>query len=279
MNAMATRPSLSDIRVLVRGAGEQATGIAHRLHRVGLAVALCELPEPIAVRRAVSFCEAVWDGCCTVEGVTARRVDGPEEFDAVIRRGEVPVLPAPELLCALAWRPQVLIDATIAKRNLGTRRGMAGLVIGFGPGFTAGEDVDVVVETNRGHDLGRLHFQGSAQPNTGRPESTLGYSLERVLRTPRGGVFEALAEIGQPVRAGACVARVEGQAITTQIGGVVRGLLRPGLRVTAGLKAGDVDPRGEPRLCFTISDKARALGGSALEAILLWLRGRPARPL
>ncbi|GAB4264144.1 MAG: selenium-dependent molybdenum cofactor biosynthesis protein YqeB [Deferrisomatales bacterium] len=266
---MKLHSSLTDLRVLVRGAGEMASGIAHRLVRSHLRVALTEIPRPVAVRRAVSFCEAVWDGTCEVEGIRGRRVDDPGELDGVIEAGEVPVLVDPDLACVASWRPQVLLDATLAKRNLGIHRDLAELVVGFGPGFTAGVDVDVVVETNRGHDLGRLLFEGPAEPNTGVPGSTAGYTVERVLRAPCDGVFEARAAIGDPVAAGQPVARVAGREIRAAIPGVLRGLLRDGLPVTRGLKAGDVDPRGERRYCFTISEKARALGGSALEAILM----------
>jgi xanthine dehydrogenase accessory factor len=265
---MRLHSSLTDLKVLIRGAGEQASGIAHRLFRSHLRVALTEIAEPLAVRRAVCFCEAVWDGSCTVEGLVGRRVDAPGRFDAVIDAGEIPVLVDPELSCLGGWKPDVLIDATLAKRNLGIQRDMAPLVVGFGPGFTAGGDVDVVVETNRGHNLGRLYFEGSAEPDTGIPGNTAGYTLERVLRTPCDGEFEALVELAEPVVAGQVVARVAGAEIRAQIGGVVRGLLRPGLRVTRGLKAGDVDPRADREICFTVSEKARALGGSALEAIL-----------
>lgn len=265
---MRLHSSLTDLRVLVRGAGEMATGIAHRLFRSHLRVALTEIPEPLAVRRAVSFCEAVWDGACEVEGVRARRVDSAAELDPVLDAGAVPVLVDPGLACLGAWQPHVLLDATLAKRNLGTHRDLAELVVGFGPGFTAGDDVDLVIETNRGHDLGRLIFAGQAEPNTGVPGDTAGYSVERVLRAPADGVFEALAELGDPVTAGQVVARVAGLEVRAQIPGVLRGLLRPGVRVTRGLKAGDVDPRGDRGHCFTISEKARALGGAALEAIL-----------
>ncbi|HSH69191.1 MAG TPA: selenium-dependent molybdenum cofactor biosynthesis protein YqeB [Deferrisomatales bacterium] len=261
--------SLTDLKVLIRGGGEMASGIAHRLFRSHLRVAITEVSAPLAVRRAVSFCEAVWDGVCTVEELTGRRVEAPAEFDPVSDRGEIPVLVDPELGCLGSWRPHVLIDATVAKRNLGTHRDMAELVIGFGPGFTAGADVDLVVETNRGHDLGRLIFAGAAEPNTGVPGTTAGYTVERVLRAPAAGVFEAAAEIGDLVEPGQVVARVGGDAVTVQIPGVLRGLLRSGVPVKPGLKAGDVDPRGERRTCFTISEKARALGGSALEAILM----------
>jgi xanthine dehydrogenase accessory factor len=266
---MRLHSSLTDLRVLIRGAGEQASGIAHRLWRSHLRVAMTEIPAPMAVRRAVSFCEAVWDGTCEVEGVRARRVSGRGEFEAVIEAGEIPVLVDPELSCLGAWEPHVLIDATIAKRNLGTQRDMAPLVIGLGPGFIAGQDVEVVVETNRGHNLGRLFFHGEAEPNTGTPGDTAGYTVERVLRAPCDGVFETSAAIGDSVRAGDVVAQVEGREIRAEISGVVRGLLRPGLRVWTGLKAGDIDPRTRRENCFTISEKARALGGSALEAILM----------
>ncbi len=267
---MRLHSSLTDLRVLIRGAGEMASGIAHRLFRSHLRVAMTEIPEPIAVRRRVSFCEAVWDGECEVEGVRAKRADTSDALDSILDEGCIPVIVDPDLQSVETWHPHVLIDATLAKRNLGTRRDMAELVIGFGPGFTAGQDVDVVVETNRGHDLGRLIFEGSAEPNTGVPGSTLGFTVERVLRAPREGVFRPRVDIGDPVEPGQVVAEVEGEPVRAQIAGVVRGLLRPGLRVWKGIKAGDVDPRGERRYCFTISEKARALGGSALEAILMW---------
>jgi len=270
---MRLHSSLTDLRIVVRGAGEMATGVAHRLFRSHLRVALTEIPHPLAVRRKVSFCEAVWDGAAEVEGVRARRVERPGDFDEVVAGGEVPVLVDAELACLASWRPHALLDVAVAKRNLGTHRDMADLVVGFGPGFTAGEDVDVVVETNRGHDLGRLLHAGCAEPNTGVPGSTLGYAGERVLRCPGDGVFEAAAEIGDPVEAGQVVARVGGSDVRAEIGGVLRGLLRPGLRVARGLKAGAVDPRGVREACFTISEKARALGGSALEALLARFNG------
>jgi len=260
--------SLTDLKILVRGAGEQATGIAHRLHRSHLRVAMTEVESPLAVRRQVSFCEAVWDGEALVEGIRARRAGGGEEFDSILAKGEIPILVDPEFTCLEAWSPDVVIDATIAKRNLGTSRDMAQLVIGFGPGFCAGADVDVVVETNRGHDLGRLIFEGSASPNTGVPGDTAGYTVERVLRAPRDGVLTVLADLGTLVDKGQVVALVGGEPIAAGVAGVVRGMLRPGSTVKRGMKAGDVDPRGVLAQCSTISEKARALGGAALEAIL-----------
>jgi len=265
---MPAPSSLRDLRVLIRGAGEMASGVAHRLVQCHLRVALCEIENPLAVRRRVSFCEAVWDGTCEVEGVRAERVESVAAFDACIDRGVLPMLVDPTLACAESWSPHVVIDATLAKRNLGTHREMAEWVVGLGPGFEAGRDVDVVVETNRGHDLGRLYVTGTAVPNTGVPGSTAGFTVERVLRAPCAGVFEPLVQIADPVSAGQVVARVAGTELRAGLAGIVRGLARPGLLVGPGLKVGDVDPRGERELCFTISEKARALGGSALEAIL-----------
>lgn len=268
MNSCGAGPNrLRDLKVLVRGAGEQATGVAHCLRRCGLAVVATEVPEPLAVRRAVSFSEAVWEGETAVEGVRARRVSSVQDLDAVIRAGEVPVLVDPDLSCLPAWSPHVLVDATLAKRNLGLTRGLAPLVIALGPGFAAGADADIVVETQRGHDLGRRYEHGCAQPNTGVPEPVLGYTAERVLRAPTDGIFEALARIGDPVALGQEVGRVGRTPVAAETRGVLRGLLRGGVRVHEGLKVGDVDPTGVARRCFTVSDKARALGGSVLTAI------------
>lgn len=264
-------PTWNELRILVRGAGEMATGVAHRLRRAGLAVAMTETAQPLCVRRTVSFCTSVWEGEVVVERVRALRVERAGELAAVASSGDIPVLVDPELSCLDVWKPHVLVDATLAKRNLGTQRGMAELVIGLGPGFTAGagagNDVDVVVETMRGHDLGQLIREGCALPDTGLPETVLGFSGERVLRAPADGVLHAEAEIGERVEAGQCIARVGETAMVAQIGGVLRGLLRDGMQVKKGWKAGDVDPRGERAACFSISDKARALGGSVLEAV------------
>lgn len=260
--------SFRDLRVLVRGAGEQATGVLHCLRRCGAAVAATEVREPLAVRRAVSLCQAVWDGEAEVEGVRGRRVPSVGEFDAVIREGLVPILVDPDLSCLPAWLPHVLVDATLSKRNRGLTRGLAPLVIALGPGFAAGADADVVVETQRGHDLGRRYAEGCALPDTGVPEPVLGYGPQRVLRAQGDGVFEALAAIGDPVGIGQPVGRVGAAPVTAAIGGVLRGLLQGGVRVWAGLKVGDVDPTGDPRRCFTLSDKARALGTSVLAAVV-----------
>jgi len=259
---------IGDTIVLIRGAGEQATGVAYRLFRGGFKLCFTEIAEPLAVRREVSFCEAVYDGEKTVEGVTAKRIRGSEDIEQVWREGKIPLLIDPENRVRERLKPQVEIDAILAKRNVGTAITDAPLVIGLGPGFTAGKDVHIVIETNRGHDLGRLIFEGEAEPNTGVPGDIAGYGIERVLRATADGIFHNIRAIGDHVEAGDVIAEVEGKPVKTVIAGVVRGLLREGIQVTEGLKAGDVDPRAKREACFTISDKARALGGAALEAIL-----------
>jgi xanthine dehydrogenase accessory factor len=256
------------LKVLIKGAGEMATGVAHRLHRANFKVTLTEAPNPLAVRRAVSFCEAVYDGRKVVEDVAAVLVSQPEDIQAVWQRGEIPLLVDPETKALGSLKPEVFLEATISKKNTGISKTDAPLVIALGPGFEAGVDAHVVLETNRGHNLGRLIRQGTAAPNTGVPGVMGGYSMERVLRAPADGVFETDCAIGQRVEKGEQVARVASQPVVAQVGGILRGLIRPGLKVWQGLKVGDVDPRGEVAFVHTISEKARALGGSVLEAIM-----------
>ncbi len=257
-----------DTLILLRGGGDLASGVAHRLHRAGFQVLITELPQPLCVRRRVSFAEAVYAGQITVEGVTARRVADAPEGLSVLERGEVPVLADADGMTLRELRPPVVVEARLAKMKLDTRITDAPLVIALGPGFVAGQDCHAVVETNRGHNLGRVYWQGSAEQDTGQPEPMRGFAVQRVLRAPGEGVFRARLEIGDFVKAGGTVAMVDDQSITAQFEGVVRGLLHDGLRVTAGLKVGDIDPRGVREHCFTISDKARAVGGGVLEAIL-----------
>ncbi|MCD7895531.1 MAG: EF2563 family selenium-dependent molybdenum hydroxylase system protein [Planctomycetaceae bacterium] len=264
-------PILGEMPVVIKGAGEMASGVAVRLHRAGFRrLVMLEVPAPLAVRRAVSFSEAVYDGAMTVEGVTAVRVRDAAAFPEVWERNAIPLRVDPEwrTLAEFAGGFAVSVDAILAKKNLGTRRGEAGLVVGLGPGFSAGDDVDVVIETNRGHDLGRLITDGPAEANTGIPGNIAGYTSERVLRAPADGVVATVRSIGDPVRAGDVVLRVDGQKVVSALDGVVRGCIRDGTVVRRGLKLGDVDPRGERRYCFTVSEKARALGGSVLEAIV-----------
>ena len=258
--------------VLIKGAGDLATGTALRLYRAGFSVNMTDLEQPTAVRRSVAFCQCIYDGACAVEGVTARRAAGAEEAGRVLTAGEIPVLadPAAEILHALPF--DALVDAILAKRNTGTRITDAPVVLALGPGFAAGTDCHGVVETMRGHDLGRLLTEGGAIPNTGVPGEIGGYTRERIIRAPARGIFEPLARIGQPVTKGTPVARVGGAVACAELTGIVRGMLPAGLTVEEGMKAGDIDPRCQARHCFTVSDKARAIGGGVLEGLLYFGR-------
>ena len=263
-----------DNLIVVRGAGDIATGVIHRLVRSGFPVIATETASPTVIRRTVAFAEVVSEGECTVEGITARRVDEAQEALRLSYEGIVPVVVDSEAQVVRQLKPFAFVDAILAKRNVGTRREDAEVVIGLGPGFVAGEDVDVVIETNRGHELARVILEGSATPNTGVPGNVGGHSAERVLRAPRDGVFRTVRQIADQVKAGETVAEVEGRPVVTAIDGVLRGLLRDGLKVTEGFKVGDVDPRCRREHCFTISDKARAIGGGVLEALLMHLSSR-----
>ena len=254
--------------MIVRGGGDLASGVVYRLARAGFPVLVIELERPLAIRRAVAFASAVFEGYVTVEGVTARRIAHTGEIAEARAVGEVPVLVDPDGASIGALQPPVVVDARLAKRNLGTSRLDAPLVIGLGPGFVAGEDCHAVIETNRGHYLGRVIWRGMAEPDTGRPGSVQGRALDRVLRAPCAGTVAPLAAIGDAVRVGGVVAMVGGEAVYAPFDGVLRGLIHPSVPVRAGLKIGDVDPRGVREHCFTISDKALAIGGGVLEAIL-----------
>lgn len=253
--------------VVVRGAGDLATGCILRLVRAGFRVVALEVAEPSAIRRTVSFSEAMYEGTACVEGVVAKRYDRmPEHWTS---GDPVAILFDPEAQVLRESRPVALVDAIIAKRNLGTRLGMAPVVVALGPGFEAGRDAHAVVETNRGHDLGRVLLTGCAQADTGVPGLIAGHGGERVLHAPVAGRVEPRCAIGDRVQAGDPVFAIGGVVVPTVIEGVVRGLIRPGFEAHAGLKVADVDPRGTREHCFSASDKARAIGGGVLEAILL----------
>ncbi len=260
--------SLKNLVIAIKGAGEMATGVAWRLHAARFKIVFTEIEKPMAVRRAVSFCEAVYDGVKTVEGVTTRRVESADEVPAVWEAGDIPLLIDPDMEQARQLKPDVLLEATLAKRNLGTSMNDAPLVIALGPGHTAGRDAHFVIETNRGHNLGRLITEGEAAANTGVPGNIGGFTSERVFRSPAEGVFEPKVRLGDLVEKGQTVAVVAGVEVSAGVSGIVRGLIRPGVRATKGLKIGDVDPRGNREYLETISEKARAIGGSVLEAIL-----------
>ena len=260
--------------VLVRGAGDLATGTILRLHNCGFRVLAVECARPSAIRRRAAFCEAVFDGTATVEGVTALLIDRIEQADAVWNAGEIPLIVDETASCAAACAPAVLVDAILAKRNLGTTRDMAPITIGLGPGFTAGGDVDTVVETMRGHRLGRVIYEGAALPNTGVPGPIAGFAAERVIHAPASGAMTFVrspepVDIGSIVRKGQTIGFVGGVPVTATLDGVLRGLIREGYPVTEGLKIADIDPRAqEVQNCTTVSDKARAIAGGVLEAML-----------
>jgi xanthine dehydrogenase accessory factor len=260
---------LNELIVVIKGAGEMASAVAWRIYMSNIRqILMLETPFPLAVRREVSFCEAVHDGRQWVEGVEACRADTDAEIRKSWARAKIAVAVDPEWKMLQRFQPDVLIDATLAKKNLGTRKREAPLVVGLGPGFVAGKDVHLVIETNRGHNLGKILTTGSAEPNTGIPGSIGGYTEERVLRAPCDGEFEARCVIGDPVKKGNVVATVAGNDVRAEIDGVLRGMIRSPGRVRQGLKLGDIDPRGDAGYCHTISDKARAISGSVLEAIL-----------
>ncbi|MHB1399633.1 MAG: selenium-dependent molybdenum cofactor biosynthesis protein YqeB [Trichloromonadaceae bacterium] len=260
---------LKDRLILIKGAGEMATGVACRLYRANFRrILMLEIPAPLAVRRRVSFSEAIPEGQMQVEGIVAVRVETDQDLLAAWAEGSVAVRVDPQGESVRRCRPDVLIDATLAKRNLGLKSADAPLVIALGPGFVAGQDCHIVIETNRGHDLGRLITCGAAAADTGVPGEISGFSKERVLRAPIAGLFSSARQIGDPVRRGEVIGSVAAAPVTATIDGFLRGLIRPETIVSAGLKIGDIDPRGEAGCCETISDKARALGGAVLEALL-----------
>ena len=258
--------------ILVKGAGDLATGTAVRLYRAGFQVVMTDIAQPTAVRRTVAFSQCIYDGQTTVEGITARKAENRDQVRDILAAGEIPVLVDPQAAILAQLPFMVVVDAILAKKNLGTTISDAPIVLALGPGFTAGTDCHGVIETKRGHDLGRLILEGSAIPNTGVPGDVGGYTKERIIRAPADGPFEPVAQIGQQVNLGDVVAKVNGIPVTAQLTGIVRGMLPAGTPVTAGMKSGDIDPRCEVRHCFTVSDKARAIGGGVLEGILYFGR-------
>ena len=254
--------------ILIRGAGDLASGIALRLHHAHMKIVMTDLPRPSAIRRTVCFSQAILFGSMRVEDVTARRAESPEDALRITAAGDIAVLADPQAACIAALKPDAVVDAILAKRNLGTRITDAPCVVGVAPGFTAGTDCHAAVETMRGHYLGRVITDGSPLPNTNIPGLIGGFAGERVLRAPADGVFHQLLEIGAQVRAGDIAGEVEGVPMLCHIDGILRGILADGTPVFKGMKAGDVDPRGERKYCDTVSDKALAVGGGVLQAIL-----------
>ena len=276
------------ILIICRGGGDLATGIVHRLFRAGFPVLVLETDSPAAIRRQVSFSEAVYDGTATVEGVTAERIASANRASVnhVLEEGRVPLLVDPEGSSIPLLKPDIVVDAIIAKKNLGTAKEIAPLVIGVGPGFTAGEDVDLVVESMRGHNLARIFTTGSALPNTGIPGNIGGFTKERVLHAEAAGYMKNIRKIGDIVEKGEEIARIYEKmtedgtfsgsyvSVEASISGMIRGLIREGYHFQKGFKIADIDPReSELANCFTISDKARSIGGSVLEAVCGYVNG------
>ena len=257
--------------ILLKGAGDLGTGVAWRLHKAGFPLVITELAQPLVVRRTVAFASAIYDGEIAVEGVTAWRADAERFDDAkkLMDDGIIPVLVDPETHAREFFQPRILIDAVMAKQNTGTRINDAPLVVALGPGFTPNADCHAVIETSRGHNLGRAYWNRPAEPNTHTPGEIGGESYKRVLRAPCDGEIKGIKRIGDSVTRGEKIALVDGGEVIAQLDGVLRGLVHDGLLVHAGMKIGDVDPRGDATYCRTISDKARAIGGSVLEAILM----------
>jgi xanthine dehydrogenase accessory factor len=254
--------------IVIRGGGDLASGVAVRLSRSGFKVAITELPQPLVVRRTVSFAEAIFQGSVTIEGVTGKYTRGPQETKQVLQSGQVPVLVDPNAQALVILKPQVLIDGRMTKRPPDLGMNVAPLVIGLGPGFIAGVNCHAAIETNRGHAMGRVLWQGSPESDTGVPEMVADRRAERVLRAPADGILKAYAEIGDHIEEGQKVAEVDGRPVLAPFKGVLRGLIRSGFTVKMGLKIGDLDPRDDPLYTTMVSDKSLAVAGGVLEAIL-----------
>ena len=255
-------------RVLIRGGGDLASGVAARLHRSGFTVLVTELTHPLVVRRMVSFAEAVFSGEIEVEEITGRLAVDFGDVEEILKQGEVAVLVDADLGHLTEFDPLVVVDARMRKRPPEVGMELAPLVIGLGPGFTAGKDCHAVIETMRGHTLGRVIWEGQTIPDTRLPEAVDGKRGERVLRAPAGGILAAHRQIGDLIQEGELIASVEGEKLLAPFDGALRGLIRDGIEVQAGMKIGDLDPRNDPKYAFMVSDKALSIGGGVLEAIL-----------
>jgi len=256
------------VRVLIRGGGDLASGVAVRLHRSGFQVMVVELAQPLAVRRMVSFAQAVFSGSVQVEEIEGRLIDDPSLVNPTLASGAIPVMVDPDLKYLHQVCPSVLIDGRMMKQPMDTDITRAPMVIGLGPGFVASIHCHAVIETRRGPRLGRVYWQGGADVDTGQPERVGDYTGERVLRSPNEGVIKVRIDIGEMVQAGQTIAEVDGKPVLAPFDGVIRGIVHDGLMVNKGMKVGDIDPRMDRELCFAVSDKALAIGGGVLEAVL-----------
>lgn len=254
--------------VLIKGAGDLATGIAYRLKKSGFDIVMTEINNPTTVRRTVAFSQAVFDNEIEIEGIKGIKVNNIDEIYIEISKGNIPIIIDEKANIIKELNPNVVVDAIIAKKNLGTSINDAPIVIGVGPGFEAKKDCHLVVETKRGHYLGKVIEEGSAIPNTGIPGEIGGYTKERIIRASSEGKIKPVARIGDYVKKGDVVAYIDGVEVLAEIDGIIRGMLQDGIEVFKGMKSGDIDPRCEKNHCFTISDKARSIGGGVLEGIL-----------
>lgn len=258
--------------VIFRGGGDIATGSIQKIHRSGFKVLVLEKEKPLCIRRTVSAASAMFEGEIQIENIKVKKVYNLNGIKKAFEEDMIPIIGDEKGLYIEKLKPLAVVDGILAKKNLGTHRDMAPITIGLGPGFTAGEDVDLVIETNRGHDLARLIFQGKAQANTGIPGNIQGFTSERLLKSPDTGQINVIKDIGQVVKKGEVLATVNGKNVVSGLDGMVRGMIGNGSWVKKGLKIGDVDPRKIKRNTITISDKARAIGGGVLEGILILKR-------
>ncbi len=260
--------------VIVKGGGDIATGVIQKLHRTGFRVLVLEIEKPTSIRRAVCFSEAVYNGKMEVEGISSVLVKNIQEIYDAWSADNIPVIVDPQGTYIKKIKPMAVVDAIIAKENTGMKKEVAPITIAVGPGFEAGYDVHIVIESNRGHNLGRLIFEGFAEQNTMEPGNIEGFSVERVLYSLEDGIIKISSKIGDIVKTGDVIGYVNDKSINAKIDGIVRGLIREGSYVTKGMKVGDIDPRTEIEYCQTISDKARAIGGAVLEAVLILMNDR-----
>ncbi len=254
--------------IAIRGGGDLASGVAHKLFMSGFKVVILEIEKPSSIRRTVCFSEAIYRGEIIIEGVKGVLAVDKEEINKILEQGQIPVYIDDKADIIKELKPLAVVDAILAKKNLGTKRKMAPITIGVGPGFEAGIDVDMVIESNRGHYLGKIIYEGKAEENTGIPGNIIGYTEERVLRSPCEGRIKNFYNIGDRVRKGDVICQVGEENVLAQIDGVLRGMIKEGFLVYKGLKIGDVDPRAIVDHAFTISDKARTIAGGVLEAVL-----------
>lgn len=261
--------------VVIKGAGDLASGIAVRLAHCGISIVMTELQNPMSIRRTVCFSECIREKTYQVEDIQSVLASGFDQIRDILIQHKIAVVIDPEAKVIPFIKPDAVVDAILAKHNTGTRIDDAGIVIGIGPGFSAGTDCHAVIETQRGHNLGRVIINGPAAPDSGIPGNISGFTTERVLRAPQDGIFTEIHHIGDTVKAGEIVAKVDDSPVCAQISGVIRGLLPTGTPVTKGLKSGDIDPRCEVSNCYTVSDKARAIGGGVLEALLIFSKELP----